>query len=210
MRQMRDDPFENTISVVGAVRSSSIYGADYLTELRRVLLRYVKPVTRAYLEWGMGNTTLAILQMRHTLPVDDFFSIDDNQAYVDELVAQFPAWSGFHPVCCDLTGPMKNDRDPEPNYATWPFGLERTFDFIFIDGRRRMECALAASLLCHTDTIVVLHDYRRLRYQPVKVLYDLVEDGTQFRVMRPKHGRAAMKRPTLTTIARAMRRAFRT
>jgi hypothetical protein len=38
--------------------------------------------------------------------------------------------------------------------------------------------------LCHPDTIVVLHDYRRRRYQPVKALYEILEDGSQFRVMR--------------------------
>jgi hypothetical protein len=31
---------------------------------------------------------------------------------------------------------------------------------------------------------VALHDYRRARYQPVRALYDVIEDGTQFRVMR--------------------------
>jgi hypothetical protein len=180
-------PIENTINVGGAVRSSSIYGADYLTEMHRVLVQHVKPRTRAYLEWGSGNTTLAIVQMRDTLPVDEFFFIDDNRNYLEQLVAQFPAWNGFHPVYCDLTGSMLNDRDQEANYATWPLGLGRKFDFIFIDGRRRLECALVASLLCHPDTIVMLHDYRRFRYQPVTVLYDIVEDGTQFRVMRPKN-----------------------
>lgn len=176
---------ENTIVVGGVTRSSCVYGADYLTELRRVLLQYVKPVTRSYLEWGAGNTTLAILQMRSLLPVDDFFSIDDNQAYLDELVPQLPRWSGFHPVCRDLIGPKLSDRDPELNYSTWPLSLGRRFDFIFIDGRRRLECAFVASQqLCHPETIVALHDYRRARYQPVRALYDIVEDGTQFRVMR--------------------------
>ena len=36
------------------------------------------------------------------------------------------------------------------------------------------------------DGIVVLHDYRRRRYDMVRVLFDIVEDGSQFRVMRPK------------------------
>ena len=41
-----------------------------------------------------------------------------------------------------------------------------------------------ATLLSHPDTIVVLHDYRRTRYQPMKALYEVIEDGSQFRVMR--------------------------
>jgi hypothetical protein len=92
-----------------------------------------------------------------------FFSIDDNKDYLDQLVAQ--PRSGIE-------------------LFQLPARLRPPFDFIFIDGRRRLECALVASLLCHPDTVVVLHDYRRSRYQPVKVIYDIVEDGPQFRVMR--------------------------
>jgi hypothetical protein len=175
---------ENQIRIGNDVRSSRAFGLDYLAEFRRVLSQHVKPVTRAFLEWGAGHATLDILQMRDRLAIDHFFSIDDNKDYLDQLVAQFPAWSGFHPYCCDLTGPIVNDRDQELNYSNFPLGFDRRFAFIFIDGRRRLECALVASLLCHPDTVVVLHDYRRSRYQPVKVIYDIVEDGPQFRVMR--------------------------
>jgi hypothetical protein len=180
------DLTENSITVGGITRSSRAYGDDYLTELRRVLTQHVKPVTRAWLEWGAGNTTLAIHQLRETLPVDDFFSIDNSQAYLDELAAQLPPWRGFHPVCLDLVGPKLSDRDSELAYSTWPLSLGRKFDFIFIDGRRRLECAFIATLICHPQTIVLLHDYRRARYQPVKALFEIVEDGTQFRVMRPR------------------------
>lgn len=175
---------ENTLTLDGVVRSSRAYGADYLSEFQRILLQHVKPGTRAYLEWGMGHTTLAILQLRERLAIDNLFSIEDSQPFLDQLLPQLPQWSGFHPVCLDLRGPILGDRDPELNYSTWPLGLKRKFDFIFIDGRRRMECALVATLLCHAETIVVLHDYRRARYQPITALYDIIEDGNQFRVMR--------------------------
>ena len=87
--------FENEITVGDATRSSQDFGDDYLSEFRRILLQ-VKPVTRAYLEWGAGNTTLAILQMRKSLSIDKFLSIDGSPAYLNQLVSQLPAWSGFH------------------------------------------------------------------------------------------------------------------
>jgi hypothetical protein len=182
------DNLRNEITVFGQVRASDAFGTDYLSELRRVIDQYVRPVTRAFLEWGTGNSTLAILQWRDTLALDNFFTIDDDQTYLDELVRQLPPWSGFHPLCADLVGPKASDRDPELNYSTLPLTLASQFDFIFIDGRRRLECALVAALLCHQDSVVVLHDYRRGRYQPIKALYDIVEDGPQFRVMRPRRG----------------------
>jgi hypothetical protein len=178
----------NQITVLGQVRSSEAYGSDYLSELRRILTQFVKPVTRLYLEWGSGNTTLAIVEWRNALPLDAFYSIDNDGAYLDDLVKQIPAWHGFHPICADLMGPKASDRDPDFNYSTLPLSFASQFDFILIDGRRRLECAFVASLISHPDTVIALHDYWRRRYQPVKALFEILEDGSQFRVMRPRRG----------------------
>ena len=192
-----EGPMENKLILGGVVRSSHAYGADYLSEFQRILLHQVRPQTRAYLEWGTGHTTLAMLELRNQLAIDNLFSIEDNQSFLDQLLPQLPQWSGFHPICLDLQGPKLGDRDPELNYSTWPLSLKRKFDFIFIDGRRRMECAFIATLLCHADTIVMLHDYRRARYQPIKALYDIVEDGSQFRVMRLRKSLYPSGTPTI-------------
>ena len=165
---------------------STRYGADYLSEFQRIILAHVQPVTRAFLEWGAGHTTLAIAQMRHELSVDSLTTIDDNPEYLAAIAAQMAAWPGFQGHCADLMGPKLSDRDPEPNYATLPLSWGRQFDFIYIDGRRRLECALVAALLSHPHTIVAMHDYRRARYQPVKALFDIIEDGSQFRVMKAR------------------------
>jgi len=67
-----------------------------------------------------------------------------------------------------------------------PISFGGKFDFIFIDGRRRMECAFVAALLASEDAVIVIHDYRRNRYQTILSLFDVVEDGPQFRVLRVK------------------------
>lgn len=115
-------------------------------------------MTRSYLEWGSRNTTLAIVEWPAFLAIDRFYSIDNDRAYLDDLVKQIPPWSGFHPIFADLMGPKASDRDPQLNYSMLPLGLAPQFDFILIDGRRRLECAFVASLMCHADTVVVLHD----------------------------------------------------
>ena len=74
---MTINQLRNEIVVFGQTRCSDFWGRDYLPELRRILDQYVKPVTRAYLEWGARNTTLAIIQWRESLAIDRFFSIDD-------------------------------------------------------------------------------------------------------------------------------------
>ena len=182
------------IVLFGETRPVDCFGSDYLSELRRILLRYVKPRTRAYLEWGAGLSTMAILQWRKELSLDRFFSLDDSKPYMAELLPQLPDWSGFRPFTVDLLGTLEGDRDAGLNYATLPLSFGTKFDFIFIDGRRRMECAFIASLLCHRHTIVVLHDYRRARYQPIVTLFKIVEDGPQFRVMRLRNNLLILNR----------------
>ena len=176
---------QNRIEYQGQARSSDAYGCNYLSELRRVLFQYGRPQTRNYLEWGAGNTTLAIATMRHQLGLERLDTIDDNADYLAAIREQVPPWPGFEAHAADLIGPKLSDRDPELNYATLPLSWGRQFDFIYIDGRRRMECAMVASLIGHPGTVVILHDYRRARYQSVRLLFDIIEDGPQFRVMRP-------------------------
>ena len=176
---------ENTIEYKGAARSSHAYGTNYLDELVRVITQYVRPVTGNYLEWGAGNTTLAIAALRQELGIERLDTIDDDPDYLEAIRAQVAPWPGFAVHPADLTGPKRSDRDPEFNYASLPLAWMRQFDFIYIDGRRRMECAMVAALVSHPQTVVVLHDYRRARYQSVRLLFDVIEDGSQFRVMRP-------------------------
>jgi hypothetical protein len=177
---------ENTLRFPEGERSSSSYGNDYLSEFDRVIRTYVRPTEKKALEWGMGHTTLFLLDNREAYGLAALVSIDHVRDYVDRVVAQFPVWPGFMPLHADLMGPKLGNRDPELNYATLPLSLGRSFDLIYIDGRRRLECALAATQLCARNGVVVLHDYRRRRYDMVRLLYDILEDGSQFRVMRPK------------------------
>jgi hypothetical protein len=141
----------------------------------------------------MGNSTHFFIDQREALGLGALFSIDHAPDYFSALTQTLPRWEGFHSFCIDLRGPKQSDRDPELNFATYPLSFDTSFDIIFIDGRRRMECALTAAQLCRADTIVMLHDYRRARYQGVRVLFDIVEDGTQFRVMKLRRQLLALR-----------------
>src|SRR5208282_2403032 len=50
---------QNTIQfgIGGGVRPSEAYGADYLSEMRRIIAAYTPDKARTVLEWGMGNST---------------------------------------------------------------------------------------------------------------------------------------------------------
>jgi predicted O-methyltransferase YrrM len=170
-------------TIAGVTTSSDEYGADYAEEFRRVLATYASG-SRSFLEWGAGYTTQLIAEQCARNHGDLFLTMDENAKYLNDVTRPLAGYAFLRSVAMALKGPCVSDRDEGLNYSTYPLSLRRKFDFIFIDGRRRMECALMARLMSHKDTIVVLHDYRRARYQPIRMLFDIVEDGSQFRVMK--------------------------
>nr|WP_312162082.1 hypothetical protein [Brevundimonas diminuta] len=174
---------EVKINIGGSELKSTQYGSDYSSEFRRILQTYVPLSARNYLEWGAGYTTKMMVEHIGQSGADMFVTIDNNASYLGDVVKDIKC-SYINPVSISIDGPCLNDRDKGYNYSSYPLSLNRKFDFIFIDGRRRVECSFVASLLCHDETIVVMHDYRRERYQSVRALYNVVEDGVQFRVMK--------------------------
>lgn len=179
------------------------YGQSYDSEFRRVLAQYAADA-RSFLEWGAGFTTRMIVDHVGDRQADLFVTIDDNGEYLDKVVEPMRDREWLHPACMPRVGPCVDDRDTGLNYSTYPLSLGRKFDFIFIDGRRRMECAMMALLLTHPDTVVVIHDYRRTRYQPVLGFYRVVEDGPQFRVLRPRASLATAVADTAEEVQRLL------
>lgn len=174
---------EVKINIGGSELKSTQYGSDYSSEFRRILREYVPSSAKNYLEWGAGYTTKMVIEHIGERDVDMFVTIDNNSSYLRDVVKDLTS-PYLHPVPISVDGPCRSDRDKGYNYSSYPLSLNRKFDFIFIDGRRRVECAFVSSLVCHDDTVVVMHDYRRERYQSVRALYDVIEDGVQFRVMK--------------------------
>lgn len=170
----------------GNTRSAGAYGDDYLSELHRIISTYAPARRRNLLEWGMGNTTLFFLQQKDHLNLGTIVSLDHEPSYFASLVATLPQHPDFSAHLVDLMGPKLSNCDPELNYSSFPISLGVSFDIFYIDGRRRMECALTAAQICKPDSLIILHDYRRGRYQSVDFLFETLEAGSQFRVMRPR------------------------
>jgi len=159
----------------------------YISEFKRVLETYAAWDITNILEWGSGLTTQILAAHAARLPnVELFLTIDGKAAYQQAIFAERERPAFLKKLALDLTGPQS--LAPELPYSTYPLSLGGKFDLIFIDGRRRMECAFAAALLSHPKTVVVVHDYRRPRYQPILTLFDVIEDGKEFRVLRPRAG----------------------
>lgn len=132
-----------------------------------------------FLEWGAGCSTLL------------FQKIASERGGSALTVEHDPAWyesvrkSIWYPqsviALADLDGPRLSQSDAGLHYASYPTTRHGVpFDFILIDGRRRVECAINALSFAGPDTVIVLHDYRRTRYQALSHVFDFV-DGPQFR-----------------------------
>jgi hypothetical protein len=64
--------------------------------------------------------------------------------------------------------------------------LAPQFDFILIDGRRPLECAFVASPPCHRIPWSPARSPPQAN-QPVRALFEILEEDSQFRIMRPRH-----------------------
>ena len=169
----------------GVVTKPDFYGADFLLELRRIVESYAPRKTNYFLEWGSGLSTLLLAEIV-TERRGHLVTIDNDPPYLEAVSKAVQDQSVITALALDLIGARNNQSDPELNYSTQPLSFDRNFDFILIDGRRRLECAYSSLLLVERDSVVVLHDYRRTRYQVVHSFYDTIEAGPQFLVMRPK------------------------
>jgi len=162
------------------------YGNDYLEEFHRLIANYSTQHVRAVLEWGSGSTTKVLYQFCKERNAEVLLTIDDNQAYLQAFVEVLPKDPIIMAKSLGLTGPCASQSDAGFNYSCFPLSLRRKFDVIFVDGRRRMECMLVAAVLSHEETIVLLHDYRRQRYQYISFLFDIIHEGEQFRLFKLK------------------------
>lgn len=192
------------IAHAGEVRDAGTFGHDFLPELDRVV-RSLAPGAKNFLEWGTGLSTLLLAEIAAER-FGTLVTIDHAEEYARSVLSSIPATMPVRSLTADLTGPKLSQADTGLNYSSLPLALGRDFDFIYIDGRRRMECAWTAFILSSPETIVVLHDYRRARYQQVKMFFEIVEDGPHFRVMRPRAdllAATAAQRRSLASEARA-------
>jgi hypothetical protein len=144
-----------------------------------------------YLEYGCGGSTVLACQS----PAKIIVSIESDAQWIAKLrenqdFKQAAAQGRLilHHVDIGevgLWGKPKNDTKIRqwPKYYLWPYlAHEYPYDLILIDGRFRVECALAAAALGSPETKIAIHDYeRRPVYYDVEKFFDPVASaGTLF------------------------------
>lgn len=161
-----------------------------LSELRQIAEAAGDGDRLHVLEWGSGFSTLLLAEVVQEKPGGgSLVSIDHTPGWQAAVWQSLPSHERVVPVMADLEGSL-DPQSQSTSYSTIPLDLVRRdptrwpWDLIVIDGRRRMECALTAALVAVPKTVVILHDYRRLRYQHIGHFLQVVKDGLHYRQMR--------------------------
>ena len=119
------------------------------------------------LEWGSGGSTVHFTRFLRECCLDySWLSLEYNHVW--------------HKLACDEIGEdprvdvrlfdVGNLRLPQrrtnmDDYVLYPATLERRFNFILVDGRKRRRCLIEASKLIASNGITALHNASREYYQ---------------------------------------------
>ena len=120
------------------------------------------------LEFGMGGSTRLFFARGAAV----LYSVEGDPDFIitvcdDSLLRSKIAACRFFPVYADI-GPVKKwgypTGLPTPSWlnyhhAMWEKIPAKDVDFVLIDGRFRVACALQCFLRCRTDTIYLIHDF---------------------------------------------------
>jgi predicted O-methyltransferase YrrM len=107
------------------------------------------------IEWGPGRSTEI---MHQECPAAAITSIEHHPAYFAAAAAAHGKYAGIVRL---------SDRGPKSIYAVWPLKMGGEYDLAFVDGRRRVECAMVAALCVQPGGLILIHDYHRWHYSRV-------------------------------------------
>jgi len=108
------------------------------------------------IEWGPGHSTEILLKNGC-----DVLSIEHNPKWFEKASQQFGEALGWQGLLIDCTA-----RNSEyAMIAVQEKDRQGGFDLAFVDGRRRVECVVAALQAVKPEGVIILHDWRRQNYQ---------------------------------------------
>lgn len=164
-----------------------------MTEAEKAMLMENLGQSRSYLEWGMGNTTLwalSVSTVKRITAIEGCEPFLADWVRVQDGVAEAEQKKRLRVIFAD-TGMAAPHSEPSHNWAAIgeayaaPKTLRNPSDFVLVDGRFRVACAITAALLgCGR---VAIHDYSfRPHYGAMMEFFDLVEAVDTIIILKPK------------------------
>ncbi len=130
---------------------------------------------RTYLEWGSGGSTLNVAPLATRRAV----SIEHNGKWCDMVQKKL----GDRPIEYNCI-PCQNRNGHDGRYEDFKRYVDRIdtlgekeWDFVFIDGRARVLCAVKALAYIAPHSVVTIHDFHRTSnvYSAILFFYDVTE-----------------------------------
>ena len=140
-----------------------------------VLRHWCKTIQpKRVLEWGPGFSTQVF---QSEAPDAEIRSIEHNPAYFDKMRREHPYAKIEH---------IPINANAHCLYATMPISRSwGLFDIVFIDGRRRMECLMAACVVVAHHGVIIMHDAERKEYQLRHLITRTIGGDKRTAVMKP-------------------------
>lgn len=126
------------------------------------------------LEWGAGGSTVYFPALMEKKGVDySWLSVEHNAKWFARMEK---ALRNNKKVKLKLFKVNRKTATPQDydDYVSYPAFLQRSFDFILVDGRQRARCLMLAASLLKPGGIVFLHDAERERYHHA---FDFFDNG---------------------------------
>jgi hypothetical protein len=160
------------------------------------LLRFLTPSQR-YLEFGSGGST--VLAARIGVP--RLYSVESDRLWAEAVsntsLIKDRVEAGNYRIRRVDTGETKEwgfpAKDSEAiKWSDYSLSIwaELTYvpDFVLVDGRFRVSCALQSIARCADDTVIAIHDFERDHYQVILRHVEVVERVERLIVLRRKRG----------------------
>ncbi len=119
------------------------------------------------LEWGAGGSTVCFSKLLDSQCANyKWTSLEYDRAWFEKVKTATGGNGKVELTYFDIKSANPFSRAVRmDDYVYYPRALNKKFDFILIDGRKRRRCLLEASLLVKDSGMVVLHDANRAHYR---------------------------------------------
>jgi hypothetical protein len=184
---------------LGQAGSMGYLENDLIEELLASLSRHA-PGAKRILLWGNPGLRETVAAYTNLLGADMVLSIEDEQAPAELDGAKYPFLHirTISPDEAEGTG---------PTYSGYPLEMNLKFDAAIIMGRRRADCSVAAWHVLSPNGVALFFDEplkQMGRRKVVGELFDTLEEGHHFQILRRRADGAAVMERELPTGRKAL------
>lgn len=118
------------------------------------------------LEWGSGGSTIYFSNFLQGKGISfNWLSLEYNKNWYHQVLDRAKKEPNIEILLFDVGNNNLNQKHTNMDeYVNYPTNLNKKFDFILVDGRKRRRCLLDAQKLLNPNGVVFLHDAQRKYY----------------------------------------------